>query len=413
MRKRRAICFMLSVCLLLGSVLTGCGTDEEQEVFSTIQESNLPQLFESDVDFDYESKAGNDAPIYMRDMSVTPTEDGYYYMQGDYLKFFDKSTEKSVFVCTQVTCGHEDEGCDAYFDLRSNRTEQGIWYYDDKLYYIGTGESRSDYALWNMNLDGTDRAKVTDLFKAEGENDFLYAMTIHRGYMYYALSNMDFLEPACIYQVELKQNAKPAVVYTSSDKTTNIYRFKAYGNGIFFQEGFYPNGDIETEGYSASVNYLTDNGECYRVLEGPQKFYNIIDGKLFYTTNDGEIRFYDWNTNIEQSFVQGKGIADLSFDSKYIYTDNNKGVLFSEELENDEREIVVYDRQGNVVHTFAIPRHESEDCLWGDEDYLWMVFAICDDEGGWYGQELKAYNKKQLETKENEWTTVETTMYNE
>ncbi|MGN1156090.1 MAG: hypothetical protein ACI4TK_07930, partial [Agathobacter sp.] len=318
--KRGLFITLASIGVLL---FCSCNSSKTPDTASEEQKT----LTESGIVFDEEIVLGRDEPVYVERNYITPTGTGYYYIVEDYLKYYDKENETSVFVCAQVNCNHKDMNCDAYFDMRQFRTELGIWYYDEKLYMLGTGEDYSEYALWSVNPDGTGREKVTTLYKYEGEQDDIYAITLHRGNLYYALRNDDFTEPANLYRVEVKKNAKPEIIFSADEKETTIYRFKGYGDGIFFQQGTYYNGDRSDEAnYSAEVRYVTSAGESFLVLEGPEKFYNIIDNKLYYSTDEGEIYAYDWTSDQQELFYDAGSICNISFDDNYVYLDNTYGV---------------------------------------------------------------------------------------
>lgn len=396
----------LFVMLTVAGVILASSCNINQE--NTVNETKY--LKESGIVFEENIVLGQDEPIYVERNYITPTETGYYYMVNDFLKFYDKAQEKSIPVCAQANCKHTSETCDAYFDLRKFRTELGIWYYNDKLYMIGTDDNYSEYALWSVNLDGTERDKVTTLYKYEGEQDNIYSITLHRGYLYYALANYDFTEPASLYQVEVKHNAKPKTIYSADESDTTIYRFKGYGDGIFFQQGNYNNGNRDdVENYSADVKYITSEGECYQVLAGPEKFYNIVDNKLYYSSDEGEIYAYDWIADTQELFFDAGAICNISFDEKYVYLDNHYGVKASNELTAEDREIMCISKSGEMVHSLNIHRHASDACIFGDEDYLWMwIYKGIEDPSEMY---LSKYDKEQIDEKGIAWDSVETLVY--
>ena len=75
------------------------------------------------------------------DLSVSPSDGGYYYAVNGYMYYMDTDKNSIVPVCSKVDCTHNSSTCDAYI----GRT--GIWfgsiqYYDGSLYKnLGYGEA--------------------------------------------------------------------------------------------------------------------------------------------------------------------------------------------------------------------------------------------------------------------------------
>lgn len=403
-------CLKRLLCLCLASIgflmITSCENESINIKQSSVNEdtvNGLVKLSDTNISFDdVEIIPGQDDLSYLDYPFMAVTDEGYYYFENDFLFFFDKSVGASVKVCTQTNCDHANDDCDAYFDIRTFKTMYGIWLVEDKLYVIGSSDDLSEYAVWTLNLDGTNRERLINLFKKEGDEDYIYSICVHHGYLYYTLNNNDFQEAPSLYQVELKKNAKPLVIYTADSENCQLYRLKGYGNGIFFQQGYYPNKNLDdVENYYAVLNYITDDGSCYLAVEGPEKYYNIIDNNVYYTTNNS-IRIYDMKTGEDTEFLKTDRICSISYDENYIYLDDFIGVLMDDNISSDTRKIYVYDYDGNEVCNWNIPTSQSSYCLFGDANYLWMY---CYENGGeWSETEtLKALDKSQIASGNAEW----------
>lgn len=87
------------------------------------------------------------------DLSSFATDKGIYYLdQSAYLKFFDYSSGRNVFLCTKPECTHDTEDCYASSNARFILVE------NDRLYTID-GESN----LVSRNLDGSDSSVIMKL----------------------------------------------------------------------------------------------------------------------------------------------------------------------------------------------------------------------------------------------------------
>lgn len=100
-----------------------------------------------------EQNTGEAAQTAKFDLSSFATDKGIYYLdQSAYLKFFDCSSGKNVFLCTKPECTHDTEDCYASSNARFILVE------NDRLYTID-GESN----LVSRKLDGSDSSVIMKL----------------------------------------------------------------------------------------------------------------------------------------------------------------------------------------------------------------------------------------------------------
>ena len=397
----------VAICAL---TCAGCGSGGSQQAAQQTQETQQIQekqeieeakgaasLIQNE---DYQQYV--DDSRYLSWPQIAETEAGYYYFVDDYLRYHDKETNQEVYVCTQVNCTHDSDTCDAYFDMRYYRYESGIWYYDGYLYLLGNEHGLTNYVLYRLQCDGTEREKVADLFSFEGEGDYLQSVIMHRGYLYYSLNNDDVLnnEYSSLYQVSCKPGSEPVELYQTNLERSYVYRIKGYGDGVFFQIGEYL--DEECEQFKGSIWYCTDQGSASMIVDNAQRCYNIVDGKVYYTT-DTSMNIYDIKTEEDSVFCELGMICDISYDSKYIYLDNFYGVLLDDNIPTDTRTVYVMTYDGEVVESWNIPLNISaENCLFGNEEYLWMIQQ--EEKTGETRRVLCAMEKSQMGTEDEAWT---------
>ena len=86
-------------------------------------------------------------------LSAFPCDKGIYYLDHSaYIKFFDYTSGKSVFVCSKPECAHNNENCYAYSDASF------IFIQNESLYIIDNENN-----LVKRNADGSDSSVVMKL----------------------------------------------------------------------------------------------------------------------------------------------------------------------------------------------------------------------------------------------------------
>ncbi len=89
------------------------------------------------------------------------TEDAYYGISAGntmYVRFMDKESRISGFLCGKTECEHNDTECNAYVGMDA----RGFCMSGEQLYWVGDqpSENGMDTAIWSMGLDGNQRKKI-------------------------------------------------------------------------------------------------------------------------------------------------------------------------------------------------------------------------------------------------------------
>lgn len=384
--------FFALLCIFLFAFLIGCMAESDRKETINPDMTNHAYSFGNE-----EYNIQTDDQVYYSDHQVVSTPDGYYFFDHNLLCFFDRNSKQSVPVCSKINCDHTDENCDANFDWLTYRTEQGIWYFDGYLYLIGSDRDFHDYVLYRINLDGTNREKICDLFHVEGEDNFLSSFVLHRGYLYYSLRDDTYQTPAILYRIDLNDNDKVKEAYEHKIPFSDIHRIRGYGDGVFFQVGTYSNEELDE--YTGSIYYLSHGGEVKEIISGASKNYTIDDGFLYYTSTQ-EIHKVDLASGDDSVFYKSGRICDISFDNQYIYLDDWFGVLLGGGGNTDKRTIKVFTKEGDFVKSMNIPTKQAENCFFGDDGYLFMLWYI---DANSPRQVLKAFDKSQIESGQESW----------
>ena len=368
-----------------------------------LPESVCDKLYGSGVEISGgEPIVGQDDLIYFSSPKMAKTEAGYYYLQNEFLWFYDTEKAGSSKVCTKEACQHDDYQCDAYFLSSRFFFHPGLWVYGDKLYLIGADEDLTGAALWSVNLDGTDRHPVTRLFEYAGdyygEREWINAASVHRGYLYYVVDWREEGTAIAVQRVKLADNAVPESIYTTQDYESAVVAIKGYGDGIFFQTAYVLDEKKDTWNYP--IYYYARDGQCYQVVQAAQRGFNIIDNKLYYSGLNC-VHIYNWETDEDEVFVKTDAYTDISYDSRYIYLDNYPGKLWDDRQDLENRTIRVFDYQGNEIVRWNMPGQQYGSCLFGDEKYLW-IYGINSNSAQW-AYPLWAIDKSTIESGESEW----------
>lgn len=330
---------------------------------------------------------------------ITKTQDGYYFIQNNLLKFFTKNSNKAIPVCTQINCTHTNNSCDAYFEYLAHG---GIWYYDNQLYVLLYDNNDYTYYLSSVSLDGSKRERVCNLLKLEmSEEDKvdghqfggdILELIIHRGYAYYTItSNENNPE---LRKIELKKNAKPEVIYSGADENSFVRRIKGFENHIYFQA--YTITDLSTLDISANMyDYNISSDDLSVCIEDSFKEYMPVSNKIYFL-NDNGINCYNLDDSTSELVYETDILYVFSYDGKYFYCDN----LFHSETTGEQRTISIFDESFSIVDQIDLDNIYVF-CFFGDEDYLFCENGS--EEGGW----IEAFDKSQIGKGIHEWIRLE------
>lgn len=226
--------------------------------------------------------------------SIAYTADGKYSLEyiGDsanrLLYFYDNATKQNIIVCSKSNCGHNDEGCDAYFAETEYTFLPYLWYYEDALYTLMCDE---DYlCIEKISLDATVREKSCTLFRMNVETEInpdgsesmstnYPEMQLHRGYVYYS-TYYPGCQSAELYRVKLNSDKESELLYSSEGNNPGLYRIKPYGRYILFQMGSFSEDYMEFEG--GIYAYDTETGEVTQLCENAIRDYTVVGDCVYY-----------------------------------------------------------------------------------------------------------------------------------
>ncbi|MCR5636225.1 MAG: hypothetical protein K6F76_03475 [Clostridiales bacterium] len=313
-------------------------------------------------------KVGKDDPVYFGDLrNIVNAEDGYYFTEDgwNFLYYFDKESKKVVPVCNMPNCDHNNNSCNAY--LGDIRHYSGLWYYDENIYVIGF--SNGIMGLYQISKDGSTRKRSCDFL--ETGNEYSIITTVHRGFAYFSINRGD--NKAQVYQVELKENAKPKLIFEFEGIDACVDFVRGYNENIYIAVSSY-----DDKSYEASTNSLysysipKDAYDKIPIDDLCGHWTLIDDNTLIYRTPNAVMK-YDLKADKPTEFYNEPLMP--SYDGRYIYLDNDV-TLFREmaqggdEYQIDKRSIKVVDLSGKLIDEIKIKTDGM--CYFGDEDYLFI-----------------------------------------
>ena len=358
---------ILAVVLLCIIFLAGCTktTDSEslkKEVVPIEGFTNTEYNFETDNQYYFSEYSG-----------VVSVNEGYYINYGGFLYYLDKKNMGNHPVCSNPTCAHNTEDCDAYLGVA-----EFLQYYDGYLYYVMYDYSNMDSTLYRKSLDGSVVEKIGILFRAQYTPD----ITIHRGYAYFA---WDSKNESTLYRIKLEKNAIREKLFVYKEGFhQEIYRIKGYGDGVFFEASYYMNVDLNNSIFN--LYYFDSNENAIKLVkEDTGGDYAVAEGKLYYF-KEGGVNQYDISSKKESLFYSIDEMVYVSYDGNYLYFDNN-----FDPLQQKNHKIYVVDIKGVLIDTIHLPEGL---CYYGDRDYLFQSMTMG----------YQVLDKKLLGTGKQEWT---------
>ena len=166
------------------------------------------------------------------------TEEAYYFssIYGHYIWYVNKETGEYGKLCGNPQCKHDGAGCNAYM---ISSPMSGLSLYEERIYWTSNPTvSSSDYYLFSMNLDGTDRRQEQKLpGLVDGGNPM---MRVHRGYVYTAVLISDVengvpIEALRLTQAILGKEDSAKTIFEHTHEAGPIgYEMQLYGNVLYF-----------------------------------------------------------------------------------------------------------------------------------------------------------------------------------
>ena len=381
MKKKRGLIYFLLVCFLL--FLTSCGIQK-----------NKVELARGDVDISQYStdafQIGYDTQTFhlggSRISTAGPT--GLYFMENDFLYYYDYISLQTYIVCSRANCKHNNyENCDAAFMLPEYYHDR-IEYYDGSLYMLGYEASSKAVNLYQISEDGSTRKTVQTLFSLNDPND-LGLFVIHRGLIFYTM--YEDWEHISLFKVDMNDGFKTEKIHTLEGRgyITAIY---GYNDSLYFQDWTV---DRETEKDGTTLycyDFYKETTERV-ILPREQMNFEIAGDTLCYLPLEAPdlLCLYDLKTGDEKKISLDYESWYVSYDGNYLYTTNWK---FGEEITDIDALVVdVFSLDGEHVDTIPIPN--SEFVAFGDCNTLLVSFLERTDGDTYY---LKRYDKKKIGT---------------
>lgn len=219
------------------------------------------------------------------------TENGVYFLCDtdfgeNYILYADHGSDEFVKLCGRAECTHTDKQCNAYI-----QNGQCLSYYDGYLYVTaGVG---SAIQLFRMNLDGTERVKVTDTIEAASGYKGSYGSFLGGGVMTTDVYKLDEsgkeVSQSLYYKLDGSMD-EVAVLDLSSPYSNHGYDVIADGPSV---ENELPiMGMYRLDLDHNEQTYLTDIFETCLGYVGAEAYYYVSDGVIYrqvYATGEREV----------------------------------------------------------------------------------------------------------------------------
>lgn len=303
---------------------------------------------------------------------------GYYFLNSLLLYFFDPQAEKAYVACSNPNCNHTTSECMAFFNIFQFYPFQ-LAYYQNALYVLGweeDGSVRHNY-LYSISLDDYKRKKTVYLF--DGTDRATVSFIVHRGYVYFTRGGADLKEQtACLYRAKLGETStkkEPESVFEFSGIGAWISsQMQAAGNRVLLRCDSY--GDTQGNDQTSSYVLLDIHTLETQKLALPGSIHSLFldENCVYYINGENAVTRLDLGTNEETPFCEVDGLCYMSADSRYLYFDNLQSVSAGI-LEEEQRKIAVYDKDGNSI-TDVVPKNPNDECYFGGDDFMFFRTAI-------------------------------------
>ena len=354
-RNKISLCFI--VVLVLSALSAGCS--------GKAMHINTSQKSASYVeDEDYQS-------FLRADSAFAKAENGYYFLNGMKLYFFDTKAKESYIVCNKTNCKHDSADCMADFNIFNYYPFQ-LSFCNNALYILGWEEEgnnlRHNY-IYEISLENYKRKKAAYLF--DGTDTGSVSFIIHRGYVYYLKGSAGSLKETTSYLYRKKlgstnKKEKAEIIYEFSGIGASIIDIKASANHILVLNASY--GDTKGNDYKTSYCKIDIHSLEAKEIAGNETYSLFADeNNIYYENGTDKVYCINLNTNEEKLFCNINGPCYISADSKYIYFDNRQKMHIEENF--NDRKIYVYDKKGSFV-TEIVPKNPTDACYFGGDDVM-------------------------------------------
>ena len=265
---------LLPILCAAALTFTGCGSQ------TLIESSSYKTEYLPEEDYNYQSYNWCD-----QRQCMAQSDEGIYFLAGDYLFFMNWDTKQTVPLCFKTDCLHADETdqekivfCDAFMGGGAVQTPF-LAYYRDKLYTICVDRTTGKDNLVEMNPDGSDRK----VLYSTSDNP-LSSIFMHRGVIYF-INKLKDLNGEAHYGLNalsvVSGAHEPVQVYTGVFEGGWLQNFFAYENYIYISDCYY----TETAFDSIIIRYDIRTGESEEILGEGIDIYGLEDNNLLIRQN--------------------------------------------------------------------------------------------------------------------------------
>ena len=396
MKKKYLI--VLSAILLLSG---GCSSSGENIEQTTEQE----RAKTVDVDKLYSANKEYLAQPYWNQACdyIKKTDNGYYFIDGNLLYFWDSAVQEGTVVCSAPNCDHQGSYGNAYIGSYGDEDQYGfvktgMEIYNDHIYMLGyeMGDVM-DFYIYQISMDGSEREKLAYLYTNEkdatGGFMWTYDWIMVNGYYYGAYDGEDGtygLEKICL------DGTRESVYDMSNLDTPNISLIKGYNHDVYFTTEW--KADEGNGNYVFRLmKYNIDTGKTETLLEN-------FKGNDYCLTDENHIFYYDINNDcylIDLTTKEEILVADDMNQLSAVTSDGNYVYLC------DYENVYVYDFDGMLTDTIPCP---SATVLFGDGEYLFVEAfqepgTDVEKEGG--TMHMWVLDKSQIGSEHKQWMKME------
>lgn len=330
-------------------LLTGCGN---RQGGALVESSFYKEEYIPNEDYNYRSYNWLETSHGM-----VQTEDGYYFIAGEYLFFLDKDTGQTMPLCFKTDCLHNEETddnkvayCDALLGMDAGFMHF-LAYSQGRLYTICVDRNTAGSNIIEMKPDGSDR-KVLSSYPFPGSDDSSTIMLMHRGVIYYggSMVNMDGERHYGLNAFStVSDSEEPIQVYTGAYDKGWIQNVSAYQNYVFFKDCY----NTDTSFSGKIMKYDIRTGESEAILEGDYTIYGMEEGNLL-IRSDG--RYYVYSLK-DKELAPSKKNYDAFLDAHPLWQCHceNAGenlamfTCYDKEVDDFVTDLYVVDAQGEVA----------------------------------------------------------------
>ena len=251
------------------------------------------------------------------DVNMAVSEQGLFFVAGDYLFYLDYQTMKAEPFCFKTDCLHHKEmdsykvlECDAFLGGSSDIGDF-IACYKHKVYTVCVNKTSGEFDLIEMNEDGSARRTVISDLKSKKADRIL----MHRGVIYfttrsYSLEGESRSALMALSLVSGNKEPKPVYVASGNDYLMSVFPCR---NQIFFYEGVYKEGTAETESMNIMRYDIHTQETESLTTEGMWQIYGVKDDFAIFMIRDGaDYQYYSYSLTSGEFAEDSSGITGFT-----------------------------------------------------------------------------------------------------